>query len=118
MKKAPVSYLRRGQESRNFRADAARRAAYNSDSATEAVMARDEDDLDDSEYPEPDDDSEDDGTVPCPYCGAALYEDAERCPRCENYVSREDAPSRVPLWVKVTALVCLVVAVLWAVYGF
>ena len=62
-------------------------------------------------------DDEDDETVPCPYCGAAVYEDAERCPRCENYISREDAPSRLPLWVKLTALVCLAVAVGWAVQG-
>lgn len=76
----------------------------------------DEDELEDREDPEPDEgDEDDDGTVPCPYCGAAVYEDAERCPHCENYISREDAPSRVPLWVKLTALVCLVAAVLWAV---
>jgi hypothetical protein len=64
-------------------------------------------------------DDEDDleETVPCPYCGAAVYEDAERCPRCENYISREDAPSRTPLWVKLTALVCLAVAIGWAVQG-
>ena len=33
-------------------------------------------------------------TVPCPYCRAPIHEDAERCPKCENYISREDAPSR------------------------
>jgi hypothetical protein len=61
------------------------------------------------------DDGADDGTVPCPYCRAAVYEDAERCPHCGNYISREDAPSGLPLWMKLTALVCLVAAVLWAV---
>ncbi len=69
---------------------------------------------DEDEY-EPDDDGDD--TVPCPYYGAAVYEDAERCPRCENYISREDTPSGVPLWIKLTALVCIVVALGWAVRG-
>jgi uncharacterized paraquat-inducible protein A len=64
---------------------------------------------------EPDEEDDGDETVPCPYCGAAVYEDAERCPRCENYLSREDAPSQVPLWVKLTALVCLAMAVGWAI---
>jgi uncharacterized paraquat-inducible protein A len=77
----------------------------------------DEADLDEREDPEPDEDDDGDETVACPYCGAAVYEDAERCPRCENYLSREDAPSRVPLWVKLTALVCLAVAVGWAIRG-
>ena len=66
-------------------------------------------------YDEYDEDGDD--TVPCPYCGAAVHEEAERCPHCENYISREDAPSSVPLWVKVTALVCLAVALGWAVRG-
>jgi hypothetical protein len=37
---------------------------------------------------------DDDGpaTVACPHCGAEIIEDSERCPRCESYVSREDAP--------------------------
>jgi hypothetical protein len=69
-------------------------------------------------YDEDEDDVDDgDETVPCRYCGAAVYEDAERCPRCGNYISREDAPSQVPFWVKLTALVCLVVAVGWAIRG-
>jgi len=73
----------------------------------------DDDEWDDSEDSEFDEaDSED--TVPCPYCSAAIHEEAERCPHCENYISREDAPSRVPLWMKLTALVCLVAAILWA----
>ncbi len=64
---------------------------------------------------EPDEDEYGDETVPCPYCGAAVYEDAERCPRCENYLSGEDAPSQVPLWLKLTALVCLAVVVGWVI---
>ena len=33
-------------------------------------------------------DADGDDTVPCPYCGAAIHEEAERCPHCENYISR------------------------------
>ena len=33
-------------------------------------------------------------TVPCPYCRAEIIEDSEQCPRCGNYLTGEDAPSR------------------------
>ncbi len=56
-------------------------------------------------------------TVPCPYCGADVYEEAERCPACGKYISREDAPSGVPLWMKLTALICIAVAIGWAIRG-
>ena len=53
----------------------------------------DEDDEDD-DYGYGTDDGDDDAeTVPCPHCGAEVYEDAERCPRCERYLSAEDRPS-------------------------
>ena len=59
----------------------------------------DEADMDDGDEPE---------LVPCPYCGARISEDAEVCPECGNYLSREDAPHRVPAWVVVAT--CLVLA--------
>jgi predicted nucleic acid-binding Zn ribbon protein len=59
------------------------------------------------------DDDEDDTTDTCPYCGAAIYDDAVRCPRCENYLSREDAPSRHPWWIVVTAIVCVLLVLGW-----
>jgi hypothetical protein len=71
----------------------------------------DEDYLDDRENPEPD--ADDEGTAPCPYCGKEKYEESERCPHCGNYVSEEDIPSRTPMWIIVTAIVCLVVVGLW-----
>ena len=48
------------------------------------------DDLDENENPEPDwdDDSDDETeTMPCSHCGAEIYEDAEQCPVCGEYVS-------------------------------
>ena len=39
-------------------------------------------------------------TIACPYCGEPIYEDSERCPHCERYISTEDAPStKKPWWV-------------------
>jgi hypothetical protein len=59
------------------------------------------------------DDANDD-TEPCPYCGVAVYEDAERCPHCENYLSREDAPpTRRPLWIVVGVVICLAIVLKW-----
>jgi hypothetical protein len=56
----------------------------------------------------------DDDTVPCPYCRRPVYEDAERCPHCEHYLSAEDAPARPPWWLLLGVLVCLLIAVGWA----
>jgi hypothetical protein len=60
---------------------------------------------------------DDDGppTVPCPYCKREILEDVERCPYCENYLSREDAPrsSKSWLWIGAMAL-ALLAAALWA----
>jgi hypothetical protein len=72
----------------------------------------DDDDLDEREYPDSDPEEGDD-TVACPYCGEPVYHDAVRCPRCENYLSREDAPGRHPWWIVVTAVVCLLVVLGW-----
>jgi ribosomal protein S27AE len=47
------------------------------------------DEIDDNEYPDPDyeDDSDDvTATVRCPNCGTDVYEDAEQCPKCGEYV--------------------------------
>jgi len=57
---------------------------------------------------------EDNGdTMPCPYCGKAIYDDAERCPYCEHYISREDAPSKQPVWLVIGVVLCLAIVALW-----
>ena len=44
-------------------------------------------DLDDHEYPDADPWDEDDSdTVECPACGAELYEDADLCPVCGEFL--------------------------------
>jgi uncharacterized paraquat-inducible protein A len=73
-----------------------------------------DDDLDESEYPDDDDSDE---TVPCPYCREPVYEDAERCPRCGHYLSREDAPRRRPWWLVAGVVLCLTAVAWWVVRG-
>jgi hypothetical protein len=55
----------------------------------------------------------DDVTMPCPTCGRDIYYDAERCPYCENYISREDTPSQHPTWIVFGAVICLAIVALW-----
>jgi hypothetical protein len=76
-------------------------------------------DVEDYEYPDEGDAGADgDGeTVPCPYCREPVYEDAERCPGCGNYLSREDAPGpRKPAWVVAGVLLCLTVLLGWLLW--
>lgn len=47
----------------------------------------------------PDDEDADSLTVPCPSCGADIYEDAEQCPVCGEYVVRTStAWQGKPIW--------------------
>ena len=59
-----------------------------------------DDDVRDDAYPD-EDESDDDttATVVCPHCGAEVYEDAEYCPACDNYITPGgNAFSGRPLW--------------------
>ena len=62
---------------------------------------------------------DDEPTVLCPYCRREILEDSPRCPYCERYISEEDhaAPGK-PLWVILTALVCLGIAIWLAFMAF
>ena len=51
-------------------------------------------------------DGEEENTIPCPYCGIDIYDDAEVCPHCRSYIVDEDRPS-LPMWVIGTALLLL-----------
>lgn len=65
------------------------------------------------------DDSDEEPTVPCPYCRREILEDVPQCPYCERYISTEDdAQPGKPLWVVVTAVVCLAVAIWLALAAF
>ena len=54
-------------------------------------------------------------TVPCPYCREEISDEVQWCPRCENYLSREDAPpsgsKRSPFWI--VAMILALGAALW-----
>jgi len=80
---------------------------------------------DDPEEPEESDMDSDEGddeaeTVECPHCGRDVYEQAEKCPFCRGYLSREDArKSGKPRWVIATTLVLLlVIFYAWVKWGF
>ncbi len=62
------------------------------------------------------DDDDEDRSIECPYCRASMFEDAPRCPRCGQYISREDAPpSRKPWWILLGAIACLFAVYRWIV---
>ena len=76
-----------------------------------------EDDRDDGGDWQPDDAAEDDDTIPCPHCRAPVYEGAEQCPACGNYLSEEDAPAAPkPWWIVLGLVLGLSAACLW-VFG-
>jgi predicted nucleic acid-binding Zn ribbon protein len=77
--------------------------------------------LSDRDDPDPSDQDDDDEygehgeSVPCPYCGKQIAEEAEVCPQCRNFISREDAPRRgKPWWVWLLVILCLVGLLLMA----
>ena len=75
----------------------------------------DNDDLDDREFPEPDGEEEAQATVdtvPCPFCKQPVYDNAERCPHCRNYLFYEGAqPGEKPWWFILGVIDCLLVVV-------
>jgi hypothetical protein len=74
----------------------------------DAENGRDTDDVDYSEV------EDDDLCFPCPQCGRRILEESERCPYCEHYISKEDAPaSRKPWWIWLGVAACLYVVYHW-----
>jgi hypothetical protein len=72
-----------------------------------------EDEEDDDDLPG---DDEGGSTIPCPYCRREIHEDSQRCPYCEHYISREDAPpGRKPWWIILGVGACLYVVYRWIV---
>ena len=69
----------------------------------------DEHDWDD----EGEDDPEELDLVTCPACGAAIYEEAEQCPECGEYVVRgSNSPLRsAPSWYAVIAILGIIAVI-------
>jgi predicted nucleic acid-binding Zn ribbon protein len=65
----------------------------------------DEWDMDDPDEPDVED---------CPHCGEPIAEDAEWCHHCGKYLSREDAPSRIPAWVYFVVGAVLLAVLMWS----
>lgn len=79
----------------------------------------DEDEDDDDDLPEGvyhDDEDDGEPTVKCPYCGNEIVETAQYCPRCENDISKEDAPreSKSGFWIAMMVLAMLA-AIAWVI---
>ena len=75
------------------------------------------DDEDDEWDADSADDSDESETVTCPYCRRAVYEDAEQCPHCGQYISQEDAPAAgKPLWFAIAFLLAAGVALSWILW--
>jgi hypothetical protein len=85
------------------------------DESDEYDAARDYDPDDPETYPQGLYDDDGPPTIPCPHCGAEVLEESERCPRCESYLSQEDAPPvRGGTWVIVMLLAVLAAVILVA----
>jgi uncharacterized protein (DUF983 family) len=66
-----------------------------------------------------DDDGEEVVTIACPACGEAMYDDAPQCPACGHYLTDDDLQHESkPLWIMLTAIICLALAVGWALGGW
>ncbi len=80
-----------------------------------------EDDLCEDDYDSDDDaygDEDEAERLPCPACGAEIYEDAEQCPVCGEYVTFSTHPfqGRSIVWIVLGGLgVCAVIFALIAV---
>jgi predicted nucleic acid-binding Zn ribbon protein len=75
----------------------------------------DDDEEDGFDHLDDPDDEEEDATVPCPHCRRPVYDDAERCPHCGQYLSREDAPRRHSWWLVLGVMVAVLVVLMWVV---
>ncbi|HEV8002360.1 MAG TPA: hypothetical protein VGP63_20890 [Planctomycetaceae bacterium] len=71
------------------------------------------------DFEDDDDDAEDyadePATIPCPHCGAEVFDDAEQCPACGSWFVRDRRPlTGRPSWFVVLGFVgVLIVVVTW-----
>jgi hypothetical protein len=59
------------------------------------------------------DDEEPADTIPCGHCGADVYEEAEQCPRCGEWITRHSSPlTGRPLWWQLIGLLGVIAVIL------
>ncbi len=74
------------------------------------------DDWDDDHDPDDPDDDDTSLTVACPVCGADVYEDAEHCPSCGDFIVLSTSPwTGKPLWWVLLGLAGIF-AVMWVLF--
>jgi hypothetical protein len=73
------------------------------------LLYDDPDDVDD-DYP---DEATEETTDVCPNCGAEIYDDTERCPVCEQYITQSTSQ---PGWVIAGVVLCLLAALGWVLF--
>jgi hypothetical protein len=72
--------------------------------------------MNDDEDPDDDyeSDEDEDPTDTCPYCKKSIYDDAEQCPHCGQYISQEDRPpNQKPWWILAGVAICLYLIYRW-----
>ncbi len=64
---------------------------------------------DDTEY-----ESDQDNMLPCPHCRAEIYDEAEQCPYCGEFILSDARPfASKPTWVQ-WLFVLIVAVIIWA----
>ena len=78
--------------------------------------ADDEDYLDERDMPDAsdvhasgDDDADAQDTQPCPFCGREIWEKADLCPHCGNFVAFPEMPTGRPMWFWIALVLAFVV---------
>ena len=67
-------------------------------------------DRDDADF---DDESDDVETLACPACGEQIYEDAQQCPHCGDWIIPVDARGRSLRLIWIVAALLLIVAMIF-----
>lgn len=59
------------------------------------------------------DDDEPVDTIPCSHCGTDVYEDAEQCPRCGEWIIDQASPlTAKPLWWQILGVLGVIAVIL------
>jgi hypothetical protein len=70
-------------------------------------------DLDDTEFPEPEQDDDGPALDRGPHCRQWIYEDSERCPACGQYLEEGTSFWRRPWWIAAVAVLLLIIILLF-----